>query len=106
MHIYILFSFNLTNYLYMNLFKFDVYFLLLFLFILTSCHCLLLGFNLVPWLSLVAHTMVIRTLPTLPWLLHTGSTQAAPSPSTAAQRRAHRRLTREDNRYHSGNFTH
>lgn len=30
-----------------------------------------------------------------------GSTQAAPSPSTAAQRRAHRRLTREDNRYHS-----
>ena len=26
----------------------------------------------------------------------------APSPSTAAQRRAHRRLTREDNRYHSG----
>lgn len=26
---------------------------------------------------------------------------SAPSPSTAAQRRAHRRLTREDNRYHS-----
>ena len=32
----------------------------------------------------------------------TGQGPGAPSPSTAAQRRAQRRLTREDNRYHSG----
>ena len=36
-------------------------------------------------------------------MFFSGQGQVAPSPSTAAQRRAHRRLTREDNRYHSGN---
>ncbi|XP_064646090.1 disco-interacting protein 2 homolog C-like [Lineus longissimus] len=38
-----------------------------------------------------------------PFVKNTPEAQASnkPSPSTAAQRRAHRRLTREDNRYHS-----
>jgi len=32
----------------------------------------------------------------------TASSQVTPSPSSAAQRRAQRRVTRVDNRYHSG----
>lgn len=35
------------------------------------------------------------------YVSHSPAEPSAPSPQTAAQRKAHRRLTREDNRYHS-----
>jgi len=34
----------------------------------------------------------------------TALSEVTPSPSSAAQRRAQRRATRVDNRYHSGNY--